>query len=429
MIERKDKRMKLYKIVLSIFLVSALMSGCSHRSNEIMLIENEPLAEQEHIFLSVYGYKADAHKLTAIESILNRYMEQNPEVIVTYEGVKGIDYWNAFERRVQANGLDDVFMVDHDREIELAEQGKLADLSGLPTIEKYQDIIKEQFIREDGSAYFLPTCISAYGLYINYDLLEKHGQKVPEKWSEFMEVCQYFAGKGITPIVANNYASLRNLIVGESLYSVYQKDSAAAIEAFNHAPAELVNTLRPGIEMVEEMIDRKWIDCEEVSATNQTSDDLRLFAGGNRPFMITGNWATSRVADMEPGFSYGVHPFPILDDGSVLVIEANTCISVNAGSEHIEEVMELVECITQPDSIWEYCDSQNSYTPLKDDRVPTEQTILPASECLESGRIVIGSDYRLSLPLDNSLSEITKQMLNGMSSDKAVALLNQLLAQ
>ena len=86
-------------------------------------------------------------------------------------------------------------------------------------------------------------------------------QKVPENWSDFMEVCDYFAAKGITPVIANNYASLRKLIAAKSLYSVYQQDTAAAIKEFNREPAKLANTLRPGIEMVEEMIDRKWIDC------------------------------------------------------------------------------------------------------------------------------------------------------------------------
>ncbi len=421
--------MKRYKRILSILLISVLLAGCSRGTSEIMVIENEPPAEQEHVFLSFFGYKADSLNLTAIEDILDRYMEQNPDIIVTYEGVKGIDYWNAFERRVQANALDDVFMVDHDRVVDMTGQGKLADLSGLPAIGNYQDRMKEQFTDEDGSVYFLPTCISFYGLYINYDLLKAHGQKVPENWSDFMEVCSYFTAKGITPVVANNYASLRNLIVARSMYSVYQQDSAAAIQAFNREPAELANVLRPGMEMVEEMIHHKWIDCAEVLETDQTSDDLKLFAGGDRPFMVTGGWATSRVADMEHPFSYGVHPFPVLDDGSVLVMDGNTCIGVNADSEHLEEAMQFVECITQPDAIWEYCDSQSSYTPLQDDRVPTDKTIHPAAECLESGRIVTGSDYRLDLPLDTSLSETTRQMLNGMSADEAVALLNRLLAQ
>lgn len=421
--------MKKHRIATVVFLILILLSGCGSHSGEVMLIENEPPAEQEHLFLSVFGYKADALNLTAIENILNRYMEQNPDRIVTYEGVKGADYFRALERRAQANALDDVFMVDHDHVIELSEQGKLADLSGLPAIENYQRIMKEQFTNPDGSVYFLPTCISAYGLYINYDLLEAHGQKVPENWAEFMDVCNYFAGKGMTPIVANNYASLRHLITAKSLYSVYQQDSAAAIETFNQNSGKLADALRPGIKMLEEMIDWKWIDCAEVLETEQTSDDLRLFVGGDRPFMVTGGWATPRVAAMEPAFSYGVHSFPILDDGGVLEIDANTCISVNADSEHLEEAMQFVEGIVQPDCIWEYCESQSSYTPLQDDRIPSDQTILPASACLEQGRIVIGSDYRLNLPLDASLSEITRQMLTGMSADDAVTLLNQLLAQ
>ena len=230
------------KRILSIILMSVILTGCSQRSSEIMLIESEPSMKQEHMFLSVYGYKADVRNLIAIEKILNQFMEQNPDIIVTYEGVKGIDYWKALERRAEANVLDDVFMVDHDRVMDMADKGRLADLSSLSTIENYQDRMKEQFIREDGSVYFLPICISLYGLYINYSLLEAHGQKVPENWSDFMEVCNYFAAKGITPVIANNYASLRKLIAAKSLYSVYQQDTAAAIKEFNREPAKLANT-------------------------------------------------------------------------------------------------------------------------------------------------------------------------------------------
>lgn len=421
--------MKRYYWTLSIFLICVLLTGCRQGSSDIMLIENEPPAERGHTFLSFYGYKADALNLCAIENMLNQFVDQHPDVIVTYEGVKGAAYWDAFDRRAQANVLDDVFMVDHDRGVSLAGQGKLADLSALSTIERYREVTQEQFTSEDGSVYFLPTCISAYGLCINYDLLEAHGQKVPEDWDEFAQVCDYFAGEGIAPIIANNYASLKSLIVAKALYSVYQQDSASAIKNFNRDPAELGAALLPGIEMIEEMIDRKWFDCAEVLKTNQTSDDLDLFVGGDRPFMVTGAWVTHRVADLAPSFSYGVHPFPVLDDGGVLVIDANTCIGVNASSQFGPEAMRFVEYITQPDAIWEYCESQNSYTPLQDNRMPTDQTVLPATACLESGRIVIGSDYRLALPFDASLSETTLQLLNGASVEEAVVLLNQLLAQ
>ena len=104
------------KRILSIILMSVILTGCSQRFSEIMLIENEPSEEQEHMFLSVFGYKADALNLIALEKILNRFMEENPDIIVNYEGVKGIEYWKAFERRAEANVLDDVFMpITHGR--------------------------------------------------------------------------------------------------------------------------------------------------------------------------------------------------------------------------------------------------------------------------------------------------------------------------
>ena len=54
------------KRVLSIILISVILTGCSQRSSEIMLIESEPSMKQEHMFLSVYGYKADVRNLEPI---------------------------------------------------------------------------------------------------------------------------------------------------------------------------------------------------------------------------------------------------------------------------------------------------------------------------------------------------------------------------
>ena len=46
---------------------------------------------------------------------------------------------------------------------------------------------------------YVPTSISAFGLYCNEDLLKKHKQKIPKNLQEFMDVCAYFKNKGITP--------------------------------------------------------------------------------------------------------------------------------------------------------------------------------------------------------------------------------------
>jgi raffinose/stachyose/melibiose transport system substrate-binding protein len=75
----------------------------------------------------------------------------------------------------------------------------------------------------------------------------------------------------------------------------------------------------------------------------------------------------------------------------------------------------------------DYCNTQSSYTPLEDNRTPSDSTIAPSVEYLFNGQNVIGSDYRLELPLDNAEQEVGKAMLQGMSTEEAKVKIAQLL--
>lgn len=406
----------------------AMVGGCGKEQQDSQIFLYDPVEEQSDITLSMFGYKADSLNLLAIEDTLHSFMEQNPGVNITYEGIKGSAYWDALTKRVVSGTLDDIIMVDHDRVLDFSSRGLLADLSGLPGLDNYSELASSQFLNEDGSVWFLPTCISAYGLYVNYDLLEADGQTVPTNWEEFAVVCDYYADKGCAPIIVNNYSSLQALMAAKGMFDVYQSEDAAAwISAFNTGEKDLAGQLAPGVEMVCEMIARGWIDCSEGLATTQTDGDLVLFAGGDRPFMVTGAWASPRVADMEPGFTYGVHPFPILEDGSVLVVDAATCVAVSTGSAHQEEAMDYIAYAIQPDVIWSYCESQSSYSPMKDDRTLADNAIAPLTEYLSNGRSVIGSDYRLTLPMDTALRECATALLCGADREEAETVLMEQL--
>lgn len=416
-------------VMMACILACCGLVGCSTSKNGEIIVNKKQEEEGENVKLTFFGFKADALNLTAIETALHQFMDDNETIEVKYEGIKGSAYWESFEKRLEVGEMDDIMMVDHDHVISMNADGKLADLSDLPTIDSFNEMTKGQFVNEDGSVYFLPTCISTYGLYINYDLLKKHGQEIPKNLKEFTQVCDYFAEQKITPMIGNNYSSLRSLIVAKGLYEVYQKENPMEeVKKFNNWAADLAEQLRSGIELVEMMIEHGWFDSKEVLETAQTSDDLAIFAKGERPFMVTGGWASPRVMAMEPGFEYGIYPFPILEDGSVLVMDANTCIGVNADSGHLKEAKDFVSFLTDADVLWEYCDSQSSFTPLADSRMPKDETIAPSAEYLTNGRSVIGSDYNFTLPLDNSLMECARQMLNGMNAADTVNLLSDLLA-
>jgi raffinose/stachyose/melibiose transport system substrate-binding protein len=420
--------------LLCIFLVT-MVCGCGAESladkNQVYIEETPQESEDtEEIELTFFGFKVDAMNLTAIESALQSYMTENPTVRISYEGLKSADYWDTLDIRKENDTLDNIFMVHHDDVIELRKEGKLADLSDLSTISNFSAMAQSQFVEEDGSVYFLPTQISTFNLYINEDMLAEYDIDIPTNWSEFAAACDFFVDQGIVPIIGNNFTTWRSLIAAKSLYPVYQLDHPEELIAqFNSGEADIMEYLSQGIEMVGEMLDRGWFDREEALNTSSTSDDLDLFAQGDRPFMITGGWASQRLRAKGAEFAYGIYPFPILENGSVLVMNVDTCISVAAHADNVEVTKDFVEYFTQPDVIMEYCNTQSSYTPLADDRTPTDETIAPSAPYLFNGESVIGSDYRLNLPLDNAENEIGVAMLGGMSTEEAIEKMAELIKQ
>lgn len=87
--------------------------------------------------------------VTVIEEIISGFMKENPTIRVSYESLKGRDYYEALRKRMAAGKGDDVFIVDHDTVLELGAQGQLADLSGLSCIASYDERMLGQ-MREPG---------------------------------------------------------------------------------------------------------------------------------------------------------------------------------------------------------------------------------------------------------------------------------------
>lgn len=419
-----------FLLFLSCVLLLSALSGCgSSEESQVIVLKNLKEEQETRTKLTFFGFKADSINLTAIEAALQGYMAEHEDVTVTYEGIKGTAYYDALALREETGNLDDVFMLDHDRIVQFTADGKLADLSDIPGLDSYTEAVREQFTSSNGAVYFIPACISTYNLYVNYDLLKEHGQKVPENWAEFQQVCDYFVSQGIVPLIGNNYESLPTVISGRGLFSVYQQPNAAEIvRSYNEDINALAEALAPGVELAAEMIERGWFDPDEVLATAQTSDDLVLFAQGDRPFMITGGWATVRLPSKGVDFEYGVHPYPILEDGSLLSMQVDTCIGVSAESDNREAAKDFVSYLILPDTMWAYCDSQASFTPLQDERIPSETTLAPSFEYLTNGRVSMRSDTRINLPMTNALMQCADVLLSGGSAAEAKETLLETLA-
>ena len=407
--------------LLAVSAACCLLAGCAEKSRVVTYEDTD----RGGTTITYFGNKYEPENVRVIEEILSGFMAENPDIRVSYESLKGNDYFDALWKRMAAGKGDDVFVVNHDVLLELEAAGQVADLSGLDAIAHYTDEMLGQMVRQDGAVYWLPTTVSVFGLYCNLDLLKAHGQAVPRNLGEWEDACGYFAAQGITPIVANNDISLKTLAIGLGFYQVYQEGRQAEVfAALNRGDEPLSRYLRPGFALVSSFIDRGYVDAETALATRKTSDDLTQFARGESPFLLTGAWAAGRLEEMGPDFAFEVAPLPLLEDGALLVINPDTRLSVHADSAHPDAALDFVEYFTRRENIQKYADQQASFSPLKGGSASSVPEVQPLIPCYEAGRTVIGADDLLDLPIWELTREASQKLLSGQSLDAAMAWLD-----
>ncbi len=421
------KKRALFSILASITLTAAFACGCETTDDSLKILDGETTANTA--VLSVFGYRADRSSLNVIESTLQGFMSKYEDVTVIYESAAPVNYWDALKIRSSSGNLDDVFMINRDRLISMTDE--LSPITDAVDKNDFSDFARSQLYFENGELYAVPTAITTYGLYLNYDLLQKYGERVPQDYTEFTAVCRELKAKGITPIVCNNDSTLRSLILARGLYETYYNDDTdKKIAQFNETPAAIAEPLNDGIDFVYEMIENGLIDIEQAFATTDLSGDLRQFATGEYPFMITGGWASSTLRQIleETGNSinYDIRPYYLNNGNSVLVAQTDfICMKKGARAN----TKELVSYLASPDALTRLCYGQSCFSPVKGANYIREadSAIVPSAPYLNGINIVNGSDANLKIPLDTYLTECVNMILNGEEKDGVKAHLFTLL--
>ena len=401
------------------------LPGCSTSKN---IVVGETADVEVDTRLTFFGFKYESINVMAIEDILRDFMDAHPNVSVSYEGIKSRPYYEALVKRLDSGTGDDVFMIDHDTALSFEKKGYLADLAGLPTISTFSRLAFDQ-MDAAGTILYVPTSISAFGLYCNTGLLAAHGIDAPRTLAEFERACDAFLAEGVTPLVANNDISLKTLAIARGMAEVYAADNVRErVAALSADPDALAAQLRPGLELVERIVKRGYVDAGMALETEKTSDDLDQFATGSYPFMLTGAWASVRVHDMAPDLAYEVHPYPVLEDRPVLVVNVDTRVSVNANGAHVEEAKGFAAFLTQPSAIERFANSQCSFSPLEGNAAPDDASLQPLAGAFAAGAVV-GSDDNILLPVWGALRQSVASLLEGATAAQAEDQLRSLLAE
>lgn len=356
---------------------------------------------------------------------MTEFINNSKTINVLYESIKGREYFRALKKQMETNNGHDIFMVSQDMLPALTRQGHLVELSDLPELKNYSEPALSQIRDAKGSVWALPTSISAFGLYCNLDLLKKHGVSLPDTLQDFLAACKKFSDAGITPIIANNDISLKTLVIARGMPAFYQSGENVS-DLVNTGKLPLSTYFRSGFALLKELCDHGYIDRQRTLVTRKTRDDLTDFAGGESPFMLTGLWASTRLREMA-NFRYSVVPYPVQEDGPILVINIDTRLALNAHGKHLPEAKSFLRYMIQAESINRFCANQTSFSPLK--AFSTSNLLLQNLEKhLRNGRAIIGADSRFVFPIWEISRAASLKILEGASVEQACRSLDDAVA-
>ena len=387
----------------------------------------------EQVELKVFGFKTGAEE-GAIPALIEQFNQENPDIKVVYEGISNAGgYQDVLTARLASGQGDDVFFANPNYLAQFQEAGYIEDLSDLPVVENYSGLVKDLLTIND-SIPGVGMEVAVFGMFSNLDLLKEVGiDHAPTNYKEFLEDCEILKKAGKTPIVAGSKdgTGVTVFSLAKSLDPVYQAaDKLDQIAKINTGELKYGDVMRPGFELVEELVSKGYLDGSKSLVYAAGQDDIAEFAKGETGFMPGGSWFVAGIENAAPDMNYSLGGIPVEEDDSLILINAGVRVCINSASEKKEAARKFVEFFTSVDSMNAYVASQNSFNPRKDGKSTENEVVAPAAERLSAARMVPWVDSAFDDTVVSPWADArtyTANVAGGDSVDNAVNDLNTLV--
>lgn len=248
-------------------------------------------------------------KADTLRQILDEFGEDYTEAEVINESMFGEDFLPKIKTDFASGNEQDVFGLWPGSDIRsLVKAGKVADITDLLESEReWKGSFEESnwsYTTYEGRTYGVPLEIIYEGFFVNKDLFEKYGVKLPETYDELKAAVAEFKVHDIIPIAYNTLAE------GTYLYQniIAMLGGKEAVE--NPYSRGTINSCY--IEAVDYVKELYQLGAFPKDAFTMTSRDRNNLFKNKKAAMITqGSWFVGDLKDMQS--SVDIIPFPRLE--------------------------------------------------------------------------------------------------------------------
>lgn len=306
----------------------------------------------------------DDTQAPGVQMMLDKFMEENPDILVEIQCTPYEQYWTNLEAAAIAGTLSDVIMMHPEQVAKYAQGGMLASLedmvaSGAIDMSKFPENIVGDFT-VDGVRYGVPKDYSTFGLWYNKDLFDAAGLEYPTAdwtWDDLYNAAvaltdkdngvygfaaRYDTNDGAYHFIWQNGGDIINADETASMF-----DDPATIEAIEYmvrfieeglspTAADLANTSVDSLFMsgkVAMQVGGSWKCNTYATAESMNLDVAELPAGKQRACLCGGmGWVMSATsADSEP--AQRLLSYLAGYDANVIQAESGAAIPAYEGSQ------------------------------------------------------------------------------------------------
>lgn len=350
--------------------------------------------------------------------------EENLGVSVAYRTYTAEDHQDKTYDEVTLervrNDMDDMYLLNPDVIMALAEEGKLMDLSGLESANNLRDVVRIANT-VDGKLVAIPQEVVAYGLFINKEMFDEFNLELPKTPEDFLECCRVFKENGIeTPIGANRWW-LETFVFAQAYADLYNGDNTEAeIAALNSGESKYSDYMRPGFEFLKELIDLGYIDAQKAYVSEAVEGEGADFLAQKTPIVMA-YWGAANADTLygNPDFEMLVIGFPS-SRGQMSVISM-TGIAIGAGAEHAEDAMQTLNVITSDEALQIYTETNKVISPSKNVEVECIPALKPLNDRIQENVYVLATNAGMKVEQWGNTCLIVRDLLNGATVDECMA--------
>ena len=350
--------------------------------------------------------------------------EENLGVSVAYRTYTAEDHQDKTYDEVTLervrNDMDDMYLLNPDVIMALAEEGKLMDLSGLESANNLRDVVRIANT-VDGKLVAIPQEVVAYGLFINKEMFDEFNLELPKTPEDFLECCRVFKENGIeTPIGANRWW-LENFVFAQAYAELYNGgNTKAEIDALNEGRAKYSDYMRPGFAFLQTLIDNGYIDAEKAFYSEAIEAEGPDFLAGKTPIVMA-YWgaANTETAYGKTDFEMQVIGFP--SSRGQMPVMPMTGFGVGINAEHGEDAMDVLDIMLSDEALQVYAETNRVISPSKNVEVECVPALKPLNDRIQDNVYVLGANAGMNVEQWGNTCLIVRDLLNGATVDECMA--------